>query len=107
MATKAGDKWAGPERPEILAGLAGWYDDFWELSTDRQIGMTIGPIPAASIERHTADWPDDDAEMFRVCMRRMDSVYLNYKPGKTPVLPPKDNLSPQDKITALFGGRIT
>lgn len=61
--------------PEFLPGLRLWFDDFFELSTDRQIGMAIGEIPAASIDRHTAGWLDEDREMFRICMRRMDAVF--------------------------------
>lgn len=70
------------EPPELSASLLLIYQAFWELSTDRQIGMAPGPIPAASIERHTAGWPDDDAESFRFIIREMDRAYLS-KPETT------------------------
>lgn len=61
----------------MLPGLAGWISDFFELGTDRQIGMQAGPIPAASIDRHTAGWPEDEAELFRHVIRAMDRAYLD------------------------------
>lgn len=58
-----------------MPGAEIWLAAFWELSTDRQIGMAEGPIPAAAIDRHTRGWPDDEAETFRVCIRMMDQAY--------------------------------
>lgn len=66
------------EPPELLPGARWLYDAFWELSTDRQIGMAAGPIPASSIARETVGWPDDDAEAFRIAMREMDGVWLEH-----------------------------
>lgn len=104
--TKAGNKWNGPPCPELHQGLSVWYEDFWELSTDRQIGMAAGPIPRASIAEHTRGWPDDDAEMFRICMRRMDDIYLNHKPSKTRFNNQLAEMSPQDRLSAIFKDKI-
>ena len=62
--------------PEIAPGYEDWLAAFWELCTDRQNGMAAGPIPAASIDRHTAGWPDHEAAAFRTCLRAMDAVML-------------------------------
>ena len=59
-----------------MDGYGGWYEDFWRLSTERQIGMGIGPIPASAIDRYVAEWDDEDAELFEHCIRQMDEVYL-------------------------------
>lgn len=59
-----------------MDGYGGWYEDFWRLSTDRQIGFGVGPIPASAIDRHIAGWGYEDAEVFEFCIRRMDEVYL-------------------------------
>lgn len=59
-----------------MDGLDGWYEDFWRLSTNRQIGFGVGPIPASAIDRHTEGWVAEDAEMFEFCIREMDGVYL-------------------------------
>lgn len=103
---QAGKEWTGPERPDFLPGVESWYEDFWELSTDRQIGMAAGPIPRASIIEHTRDWPQDDADMFHLCMRRMDGLYLNFKPGKAGIAADDNSMSPQDKLKRIFGDRI-
>lgn len=72
-----------------MDGYEGWYDAFWRLSTERQIGMGIGPIPASMIDRHTAGWDEDDAEAFEFCIRKMDEVYLMNQ-NKTDQSPPTD-----------------
>lgn len=53
---------------------------FWELSTERQIGMGLGPIPASRIKAYAADYglEPDVAEVFKVVVREMDSVYLSW-----------------------------
>ncbi len=62
--------------PRLTDGELYIYNDFFDLSTERQIGMGPGPIPASAIERHTAGWPYDAAWMFRHCIREMDRAYL-------------------------------
>lgn len=62
--------------PDILDGFGGWCEDFWRLSTERQIGMGIGPIPQSAIDRHVVGWDDEDADLFEFCIREMDGVYL-------------------------------
>lgn len=100
MITKAGGIWKGEPRPEIQPGFNEWYDDFFELSTDRQIGMAVGPIPKSSIEKHTEGWPPDDAEMFRFCMRAMDAVYLEREEKPAP-----DVASQRAAFNDAFKGR--
>lgn len=66
--------------------------------------MVAGPIPKASIDRHVEGWGIDDAEMFRACIRRMDVFYQTFEPSK----PGKnlEGLSPQERITAIFGDKV-
>lgn len=73
---KIGDVPDALEPPELLPGLGGWYDYFFDLSTDRQLGMVAGPIPDASICRCTDGWPDEDAQAFAACIRAMDAAFL-------------------------------
>lgn len=63
------------ERPALMAGAEEWSDAFWELSTDRQIGMALGPIPAAAIDRMAAGMAPCEAADFRHCIREMDAVF--------------------------------
>jgi len=84
--------------------LAGWYSDFWKLSTERQIGFGVGPIPASAIERHTIGWILEDADMFEHCIREMDEVYRakansSDKAGEIPAE------SPRDAFRAATSGR--
>lgn len=66
--------------PEILPGCDDYLAAFFELSSDRQIGMAPGPLPAASIARHVAGWDSAEAERFRQVMRALDQVFLAERP---------------------------
>lgn len=99
---KDGGSWDGPPQPEILPGFASWYGDFFELSTDRQIGMAAGPLPAASIDRHTNGWDDDDADMFRACMRAMDLAFMD----RTKKPPSGPEQTPEERLKAIFGDAL-
>lgn len=73
--------WPIPENmlePDLLPGLGVWFDEFVELSNDRQLGDVVGPIPAASIARSASRLSDDDALLFRKCIRAMDAEYLTW-----------------------------
>lgn len=58
-----------------------WYlwNAFWELSTDRQLGMGSGPIPWSSIERFASRHPAIEPGTFSQIMRAMDGAYLDAK----------------------------
>lgn len=90
--------------PELLDGFGGWFEDFWELSTERAIGMGIGEIPAHAIDAHVAGWRYDDAEMFRTCIRAMDRVYLEAANNDGNALPAQ-GVSPQESFRSAFSGR--
>lgn len=62
--------------PPLMQGFESWLDAFWELCTDRQIGMIKGPIPAASIDRWSAVMDPEVATMFRRCIRAMDAEWM-------------------------------
>lgn len=91
------------EPPEILEGFGGWFEDFWNLSTNRQIGFGVGPIPQSEIDRHTAGWDYEDAEMFEVCIREMDRVYM-MRTNKTEDAPPAAS-SPMEAFRSATSGR--
>lgn len=54
--------------------------EFFNLSTERQIGMSIGPIPFSKIEeRGKKVGLEPDVQMvFEYVMRSMDSAYLEH-----------------------------
>lgn len=83
--------------PALLPGYEGWFAAFYELSTDRQLGMAIGPIPAGSIERQ------NEAPLFRRVIRAMDGVYLAHVRG-VPDVPESDNPA-RDAFRAKMRGK--
>lgn len=89
--------------PDFLDGYDGWYADFFRLSTERQIGMAEGEIPASAIERHTAGWPYDDAAMFEHCMREMDKIYLARSEKPADAAP---EMSAEEQFMAAFADRM-
>lgn len=57
-----------------------WYlwEAFWELSTERQIGMREGPIPWSSIRAYLSHSTGINPDVFVAVIRAMDSVYLTH-----------------------------
>lgn len=89
--------------PDILPGTGEWFEAFIELGTDRQIGQVLGPIPAASIARHTAGWAMDEAACFRHVIRELDAVYLAHvNPGGDSGVEVGDNPA-RDAFRAAMG----
>lgn len=70
-------------KPEITTGLDLYWKAFQDLSSDRDIGMGVGPIPWSAM--HT--WASrnhirgDDFERFVLVLRGLDNVYME-KQGK-------------------------
>jgi|TARA_R100000479_G_scaffold176487_1_gene131347 hypothetical protein len=85
-----------------MDGFGGWYEDFFDLSTDRQLGMVAGPIPKASIDAHVAGWPYDEADMFRAVIRAMDDAYLSHGSEDEPI---EDGISARDAFRQSTAGR--
>lgn len=66
-----------------IGGLDFYVDAFLELSTSRQIGMSVGPIPFTAIAEYyrvynLGDGGEDFFE-FVSQIRRLDSVYLELR----------------------------
>lgn len=92
------------EPPEITDGFQGWYEDFWRISSERQIGFGVGPIPASAIARHTEGWLMEDAIMFDYCIRRMDDIYLQ-NANRSGEDKPAITSGPPPRFTDLAKGR--
>lgn len=86
-----------------MDGYGGWYEDFWRLSTERQIGFGLGPIPASAIDRHVAGWSYEDAEVFELCIREMDGVYMRKQNGSGDDTPTEG--SPADAFRSATSSR--
>lgn len=53
---------------------------FWELTTERSIGMAVGPIPVSQIRAYAEDrgLGIGMIEGFTTVIRKMDSAYIKY-----------------------------
>lgn len=80
--------------PEMPPGVDVWLETFWELSTDRPLGFEkVGPIPAASIDRHVVGWEPYEAAVFRRVIRAADWEFLQVT-NKVNQAPPVSNPEP-------------
>jgi hypothetical protein len=64
-----------------MPGLALYYSAFWDLSTCRQVGFGIGPIPLTAIWEYADRKGLDEGETDDLVdyMREMDGEYVKYK----------------------------
>ena len=65
-------------RPEIEPHLMWLWNAFWELGTERQLGMSVGPIPGSKIREYLCDELDLDGteyERARAIIRKADDAY--------------------------------
>lgn len=69
-----------PDLPEHLEWV---YEAFWALSSSRQIGMGIGPIPFEPIDRYADRYHIEDFEEFHHLIRAMDAAFLEHHNRKT------------------------
>jgi hypothetical protein len=93
--------------PDMLPGADALVSAFWELSSDRQIGMNLGVLPASSIDRWAqANGLDGDEIAEAVeCFRAMDAVFLGREAPPTPEAKPKPKARAlsMDLFDALWG----
>lgn len=67
--------------PDLLPGAQDILQAFWDLSTDRQVGLGTGPIPFSAIDayahRHGVEDPDEFQLWYRL-IRKCDKVFLEH-----------------------------
>lgn len=69
------------ERPELCPELHPMHVAFWRLSTERQLGMSCGPIPESKIREYATEelgLDQEAARIFRDQIRAMDRAYLKW-----------------------------
>jgi hypothetical protein len=71
--------------PELLQGLDLYYNAFWNLCSDRQLGMSVGPIPYSSIANYCKDWKLDEemSDNMKKLVRKMDGTFLEWQEKKS------------------------
>lgn len=95
------------ERPEIEPYQELYWYAFNDLTTERQSGMGVGPIPVSKIEAYAKKLglSPDEADRFEIILRRMDEAYVTEsmptKPGEPKM---RDEVSIDDTrgILGLF-----
>ena len=66
------------DEPELHLGLGLYNRAFWELSSERQIGMGAGPIPYSAIVFYARNYGMSSGQEYDLIylVRRMDCRYL-------------------------------
>jgi len=70
--------------PSIWPGLELYYIGFLNLTSSRQVGFQMGPIPWLSIEQYCRlqGLDEDQAESMHFHVSEMDKFYLKYQNKK-------------------------
>jgi len=66
-------------RPEVEPHLTWLWNAFWELGTERQLGMAVGPIPGSKIREYLRDELElhgTEYERAKAIIRRADDAYI-------------------------------
>lgn len=68
------------QEPELETWDHFYLRAFWDLSTERQIGAAVGPIPATKIDDYACRKGLDLSmmEAFKTIIRTMDRTYLKW-----------------------------
>lgn len=72
------------DRPEVFEHLSFVWSAWWELHTDRPMGMSVGPIPFTAISAFADRYGVaelDAFDTFRELIRAMDGEYLKWVPS--------------------------
>lgn len=65
-------------RPSPNAESLFWWEAFWELSSERPVGMGIAPIPGSAIRAFIRDHDldEDMASMLLRLVRKLDGIFM-------------------------------
>ena len=67
------------DKPEVEPHLTWLWAAFWELGTERQLGMSIGPIPVSKIREYLRDEMEltgAEYDRAKAIIRRADDAYV-------------------------------
>jgi hypothetical protein len=100
------------ERPEIEPHLQFHWEAFNELSSERQIGMAMGPIPRSAIRAYADEvaMTGDEFDAFNRLIRAMDNEYLSMihksnKPQEKGIVAPVDDLEATKAVFDVIKAR--
>jgi hypothetical protein len=100
------------ERPEIEPHLQFHWEAFHELSTERQIGMAMGPIPRSAIKAYADEFAmtGDEFDEFNRIIRAVDNEYMGMihekkSNGKESITAPVDDLEATKAVFDVIKAR--
>ena len=70
--------------PELTIGLELYLEAFFDLNHDRQIGMTLSPIPWSAMQRYAKhyDFTAEQTEVLFFLLPRLDAAYIEQENKK-------------------------
>ena len=98
------------EQPEIASHLTLIWSAFWELSTERQLGMPIGPIPGSKIREYLRDEMElvgAEYDRAQAIIRKTDQAWigmLNRRKDDGPVLADQAKATDTEGVKRVMRG---
>jgi hypothetical protein len=98
------------DRPEIEPHLAWLWNAFWELGTERQLGMAVGPIPVSKIKEYLRDEMEltgAEYDRARAIIRKVDDAYaamLNRRKDDEPKLADQAKATDAEGVKRVMSG---
>lgn len=68
------------DQPQLQPGDNFYFRAFWELSSCRQFGWSVGPIPWRDMVLYAeyAGLDSENTQLFATVLRELDEVYLSW-----------------------------
>jgi len=98
------------DRPEIEPHLTWLWNAFWELGSERQLGMSVGPIPGSKIREYLRDELDlhgTEYDRARTIIRRADDAYvgmLNSRKDEEPEMADRAKATDSEGVKRVVRG---
>jgi hypothetical protein len=91
------------ERPELWPHNQFYWDAFWDLGSERQIGMGVGAIPRSAIKLYADEFDitGDEYDVFYRMLRMLDNHYLSLSNSNKQ--PEKGSSAPADDVDGVSG----
>jgi hypothetical protein len=67
-------------QPRIIFGTQHFLRLFWELSSERQFGMGVGPIPISKVREVAREnrYDEESLELLLIVIKTLDAAYMKW-----------------------------
>ena len=88
--------------PKLTSGLEFYWTAFWDLASDRDFGMSEGPIPWTAMNDYALRYSLSNDEFDRLCyiIKAMDKEYLKHRDKET-----KSKINKANKSSKRIGSK--